>query len=130
MADLARLWDVPVVLVVDARGMGRSVAAMVRGYATFDERVRVVGIVANRVGSVRHYEEFSGPPSLDETGVEPLGFLLRDPRLDVASAAPRLVCSDECVEKDKARTICLRGSGGSLHRPGPAARRWRKRSRR
>src|SRR3954447_17212418 len=54
-ADLARVWDLPVVLVVDARGMARSVAPLVRGFAGFDRSVRVVAVAANRVGSHRHY---------------------------------------------------------------------------
>src|SRR4051794_30625297 len=54
-ADLARSLGLPVVLVVDAAGMARSIAPMVRGFATFDPRVKVAGVVANRVGGPRHY---------------------------------------------------------------------------
>jgi cobyrinic acid a,c-diamide synthase len=53
-ADVATLIDAPVVLVVDAHGMSGSVAAVVHGFATFDPNLRVAGVVANRVGSVRH----------------------------------------------------------------------------
>jgi cobyrinic acid a,c-diamide synthase len=54
-AELARWLIAPVILVVDASGMARSVAAMVRGYATFDPRVRVAGVILNRV-SERHFQ--------------------------------------------------------------------------
>jgi cobyrinic acid a,c-diamide synthase len=53
-ADVATLIDAPVVLVVDVHGMSGSVAAVVHGFATLDPRLRVVGVIANRVGSVRH----------------------------------------------------------------------------
>jgi cobyrinic acid a,c-diamide synthase len=53
-ADVATLIDAPVVLVVDVHGMSGSVAAVVHGFATLDPRLRVAGVVANRVGSVRH----------------------------------------------------------------------------
>ncbi|MEO1400569.1 MAG: cobyrinate a,c-diamide synthase [Cyanobacteria bacterium J06635_1] len=53
-AHLARLLDLPVVLVVDCARLSRSVAALVQGYCTFDLRIRVVGVVLNRVGSDRH----------------------------------------------------------------------------
>ncbi|WP_264844702.1 nucleotide-binding protein [Caldinitratiruptor microaerophilus] len=49
-AEVARWLDAPVILVVDASGMARIAAAMVRGYATFDPRVRIAGVVFNRVG--------------------------------------------------------------------------------
>ena len=60
-ADLARRWNLPVVLVVDARGMGRSVAPLVQGFASFDPAVRVAAVVANRVGSRRHHAEYLLP---------------------------------------------------------------------
>ena len=53
-AHVARLLDAPVVLVVDARAMARSVAAMVHGYSTFDPELKVAGVVLNRVGSRAH----------------------------------------------------------------------------
>ena len=53
-AQVARLLDAPVVLVVDARAMARSAAAMVHGYSTFDPELKVAGVVLNRVGSRAH----------------------------------------------------------------------------
>ena len=55
-ASIARLLQAPVVLVVDASAMSGSVAALVHGYATWDPRVRVAGVVLNRVGSEGHAE--------------------------------------------------------------------------
>jgi cobyrinic acid a,c-diamide synthase len=60
-ADLARLWDLPVILVVDARGMARSVAPLVRGFASFDPAVRIVAVAANKVGSHRHFADYLAP---------------------------------------------------------------------
>jgi cobyrinic acid a,c-diamide synthase len=68
-AQVAKLLDAPVVLVVDARGLGRSIAAMVGGYAAFDPAVRIAGVIANRVGSARHVE-------LLEEALAPLGLPL------------------------------------------------------
>jgi cobyrinic acid a,c-diamide synthase len=53
-AQVAKLLDAPVVLVVDARAMARSVAAMVQGYKTFDPQLKVSGVILNRVGSRAH----------------------------------------------------------------------------
>src|SRR5688500_18852604 len=55
-ADVARLLRAPVVLAIDARGMARSAAALVDGFLRFDPRVRIGGVLLNRVGSARHAE--------------------------------------------------------------------------
>jgi cobyrinic acid a,c-diamide synthase len=46
----------PVVLVVNARGMAASAAALVKGFVDFDATVRVVGVIFNNVGSPSHAE--------------------------------------------------------------------------
>jgi len=53
-AHVAKLLDAPVLLVVDARAMSRSVAAMVHGYKTFDPQLKVSGVILNHVGSRAH----------------------------------------------------------------------------
>ena len=53
-AHVARLLGAPVLLVVDAARAGRSVAALAAGFAGFDPRTRVDGVILNRVASDRH----------------------------------------------------------------------------
>ncbi|MFP4360467.1 MAG: cobyrinate a,c-diamide synthase [Alphaproteobacteria bacterium] len=53
-ADLASLLGLPVVLIVDAKGMGQSVAALAAGFAEFRDDVDVVGVICNRTGGARH----------------------------------------------------------------------------
>lgn len=53
-ADVAVLTGWPVVLVVDARGMAASAAAVVAGFARFRPGVAVAGVVFNRVSGERH----------------------------------------------------------------------------
>ena len=53
-AHVARLVRAPVVLVVDAARAGRSVAALAAGFAGFDPRTPVAGVILNRVASDRH----------------------------------------------------------------------------
>jgi cobyrinic acid a,c-diamide synthase len=54
-AQIAKLLAVPVVLVMDAGKSARSIAAVVKGFESFDPAVRFAGIVLNRVGSEGHY---------------------------------------------------------------------------
>ncbi len=53
-AHIARILDAPVILVVDSKGMSRSVHALVDGFRRYDPRVRFSGVIFNRVGSTRH----------------------------------------------------------------------------
>ncbi len=53
-AEIARVLEAPVVLVVNAHGMARSVAALARGYAGFEPGVTVAGVTANMTGSEGH----------------------------------------------------------------------------
>jgi cobyrinic acid a,c-diamide synthase len=55
-AQLARWLAAPVLLVCDASGMARSIAALARGFAAFDPEVAVAGVIANRIGSRGHLE--------------------------------------------------------------------------
>ncbi len=75
-AHVAKLLAAPVVLVVDAGAMARSVAAMVHGYSTFDPELRVAGVVLNRVGSAVHEKILR--EALDPLGIPVVGVLRRD----------------------------------------------------
>jgi cobyrinic acid a,c-diamide synthase len=95
-ADLARRWDLPVVLVADARGMARSVAPLVRGFATFDPAVRVAAVAANQVGSHRHYADYLLPAlRASVPSVAPIGYLARQEALAIPSRHLGLVTSEE-----------------------------------
>ena len=54
-AEIAKLLDLPVVLVVDAGNSARSIAAVIRGFETFDAGLRFAGIVLNRVAGDAHF---------------------------------------------------------------------------
>jgi cobyrinic acid a,c-diamide synthase len=53
-ADLARILDLPVILVIDAAKMAGSVAPLVKGFIAHDPSLRVAGVILNNVGSPRH----------------------------------------------------------------------------
>ena len=92
-AHVARLLDAPVVLVVDAAGTSRSVAATVHGFASWDRRVRLAGVVLNRVASERH--ETLLRDALAPTGVPVLGALPREATLHTPSRHLGLVPASE-----------------------------------
>ena len=53
-ADLAKRFDLPVLLVLDVSGQAQTAAAVAHGMASFDPAVRIGGVVLNRVGSAKH----------------------------------------------------------------------------
>jgi cobyrinic acid a,c-diamide synthase len=53
-AQIAKWLEAPVLLVIDASGMARTVAAIVNGCSSFDPDLRVSGVLCNRVGSRGH----------------------------------------------------------------------------
>ncbi len=53
-ADLAKLLNIPVVLVIDSTGITRGVAPLLSGYQAFDKNVDIAGVILNKVASERH----------------------------------------------------------------------------
>lgn len=74
-AHIARLLNLPVLLVVDCSRLSRSVLAIIHGYQTLDPQVRLAGVVLNRVGSDRHLELLT--QALKGAGLPILGILRR-----------------------------------------------------
>ncbi len=55
-AQVAKLLNVPVVLILNCSSTSRSIAAIAHGYRTFDPQVQMAGVILNQVGSDRHLE--------------------------------------------------------------------------
>jgi cobyrinic acid a,c-diamide synthase len=79
-AQMAKWLGLPVLLVVDARAMARSAAALVQGFAGFDPALSLAGVVFNRVGSAGHLEYLQQALS-QLKGIKCWGGLLRDQEL-------------------------------------------------
>ncbi|HEV3060440.1 MAG TPA: cobyrinate a,c-diamide synthase [Vicinamibacterales bacterium] len=81
-AALAKHLRLPVLFVVDASKMAGSVAALVRGFETFDPAVRVGGVVFNQLGSAGHYGLVRD--ALEHAGCAPaVGYLPKDASLRI-----------------------------------------------
>ena len=75
-ADIAALLGWPVLLAHDVSGQAQTAAAVLRGLATYDPRVTVVGAVLNKIGSPRH-RRLSGEAT-EAAGLRLWGALPRD----------------------------------------------------
>ncbi|MBO8168294.1 MAG: cobyrinate a,c-diamide synthase [Thermoanaerobacteraceae bacterium] len=79
-AEIARILQAPVILVVDVRFMGQSAAAVVQGYRQFWRDINVAGVILNKVGSQRH-RDMVVKAIESHCGVPILGTVLRDEEL-------------------------------------------------
>ena len=74
-AHIARLLNIPVVLVIDCSHLSGSVAAITHGYRSLNPHINLVGVILNRVGSKRHLHLLQ--QSLDILNIPILGTLRR-----------------------------------------------------
>ncbi len=56
-AEIAKLLGIPVILVVNARSITRSAAALVKGFVSFDPEVCIRGVILNNIGGRTHREK-------------------------------------------------------------------------
>ena len=134
-AAVAVALDLPVVLVLDTRGMTRGIAPLILGYQAFDRRVRFAGVILNRVGGARHEAKLRAVIER-YTDVAVLGALAE--RLDVAIDERHLglIPSNEATHcnsvitrigaaiaagVDVDRLLAVAGAGQGLHRAATRA---------
>lgn len=102
-AAIAVKLDLPVVLIVDCRGMHRTVAALINGIHQFDPTVRFAGIVLNRVRSSRHEQKIT--TALDSfCDVPLLGVVPETPDVRISeqelglTPAPDFDRAEQCID--------------------------------
>lgn len=82
-AAIARLLDIPVVLVVGARSMAYTVAAQLHGMKTFLPGLRLAGVVFNQVSSENHFRFLA--QACEDAGLRCFGWLPKVPDLEIPS---------------------------------------------
>ena len=82
-AAVARLLDLPVILVVDASSTAYSVAPLLYGFKNFDKSINLAGVIFNKVAGESHFQ-FLKEAAIDAE-VPVLGYMPRDQRLAIES---------------------------------------------
>ncbi|NSL50686.1 cobyrinate a,c-diamide synthase [Calidifontibacillus erzurumensis] len=81
-AEISTIINAPVILVVNCASMARSAAAVVKGFQALDQDVNIVACIANRVGSIGHF-------NLVKTAIEQecqipvIGYLLKEQNIEI-----------------------------------------------
>ncbi|MBD5341197.1 MAG: cobyrinate a,c-diamide synthase [Bacteroides sp.] len=82
-SNIARILDLPVVLVVNAASSAYSLVALLSGFKNHDERIRIAGVIFNNVASDNHLRLLKS--AAEDAGVTCLGYVRRDPTISVPS---------------------------------------------
>ncbi|MDU9027165.1 cobyrinate a,c-diamide synthase [Pseudomonas mediterranea] len=96
-ADLARHFGVPVLAVIDGTAMAQTFGALALGLARYQPDLPFAGVLANRVGTVRHAQLLEG--SLTE-GLRWYGALSRETGIELPSRHLGLVQASELNDLD------------------------------
>lgn len=99
-ADLAVLFDLPVLFIIDASGTAETFHAVVQGLATFNSKLRTYGAVANHVASQRHAQLLCNSAELGTT-VRYLGAVFKSNDVSVPSRYLGLVQAGEIDDLDR-----------------------------
>lgn len=82
-AEIAGLLDIPVIMVVNAKSVAYSVAPLLYGFKNFSDKINVVGVIFNFVGSESHYSFLKD--ACQDVGIEPLGYLPKNTDIEIPS---------------------------------------------
>lgn len=96
VADLAKLLNLPIVLVVDAASTAYSIAPLLYGFKHFDKNIKIKGVIFNKVGSPSHYNFLKDAAS--DVGIRSLGYLPRNEKLKIDSRHLGLFMPQDLVE--------------------------------
>ena len=96
--EIARVLDIPVVLVVDAKSAAYSMAALLSGFINFRKDIHIAGVIFNKVGSDKHFKMLR--QVCDDLDVKCLGYLPKDVSLEHGSRYLGLDFSEQPDDKE------------------------------
>ncbi|WP_298354777.1 cobyrinate a,c-diamide synthase [Rhodoblastus sp.] len=97
-ADLASALGLPVVLILDVSGQAQTAAAIAKGFAEYDPRLKVAGVILNKVASERHARLTRTP--IEALGLPIFGALPRETKIALPERHLGLVQAADTEELD------------------------------
>ncbi len=95
-SEIAARTGWPVILVVNAKGQSQSAAALVKGFATYQDGVRIGGVILNNIASPRHLA-LAGS-AIEALGIPVLGALPRTPDVILPERHLGLIQAEETAD--------------------------------
>ena len=93
---LAKTLDTPIILVVDAHGMGRSVIPLISGFLQYDEKKLIRGVILNRTSKM--FFDTIAPLIEEELQIKAFGCIPQSKELSVGSRHLGLILPEELQE--------------------------------
>ncbi len=103
-AQISKLLDAPVVLVIDAKSMGTSAAAVALGFKEFDKSINLAGVILNRLGSDSHKKIIVD--ALNDLEIKCFGAIKRNDEFTLPERHLGLVPTTENFAVDAIKKIC------------------------
>ncbi len=97
-ADIAKEFNLPIALLINASAMGQTFAAIASGLANFDKHLNIAGVLANNVGSQYHEVMLRQNLSAD---INWLGRIPRDEKIQLPSRHLGLKQASELLDLDQ-----------------------------
>lgn len=106
-AHIAGILGLPVILIIDGKSISRSIAAIIKGYKSFDKKIKISGVLLNRLSGEPHYKLLKKIIK-KETNLECLGYLPDDKSFNLTSRHLGLIPVEELDDLDnKIKNITL-----------------------
>ena len=103
-AEISKLINAPVVLVIDAKSMGTSAAAVALGFREFDKSINLAGVILNRLGSDSHKKMVVD--ALNDLGIKCFGAIKRNDEFILPERHLGLVPTTESNSLNVIEKIC------------------------
>ena len=97
-ANIAKILDLPIVFIVNARGQSASLLPLIKGFSDFDSEIFIKGVIFNNVNSQRHKQLIK--EVFQNQNVEIIGFLPSDDKIALSKADLGIISP-----KDSEKTI-------------------------
>jgi len=99
-AAVAELTQTPVILVIDTVGMTRGIAPLLLGYQAFNSKIKIAGVILNKVGGPRHEKKLRDVIN-QYTDIVVVGAVPRLDELNITERHLGLIPSNEATNTDK-----------------------------
>ncbi len=90
---LAKVTKTPIILVVDAKGMGKSILALISGFLSYDKEKLIKGVILNRMS--KGYYDTIAPLIEEELGIKVIGYVPDKMDFELGSRHLGLILPDE-----------------------------------